>query len=208
MSVHCDGPARQLVLASASPRRRDILRTLGLDFQVDAAEVDETAEDGAAIHAVVAALSLKKAREVGARHRDALVIAADTLVELDGRILSKPLDAQDARRMLAVMSGRTHRVATGLVLLDAASGSERMTVVETLVSFRDMPEDEIEAYVATGEPMDKAGSYGIQGLGATFVSRIDGDYYNVAGLPVAALNDLLRETGCCIICRALRTTSD
>jgi len=160
------------------------------------------------MEAVVEALARQKAREVAARHPTALVIAADTLVELDGVILSKPEDPDDARRMLATMSGRMHRVATGLVLLDAASGEERSSVVETYVTFRPMSEAEIAAYVATGEPLDKAGSYGIQGLGASFIERIEGDYYNVAGLPVAALNELLRQSGCCIICRALRASSD
>ncbi|MGE0687169.1 MAG: nucleoside triphosphate pyrophosphatase, partial [Dehalococcoidia bacterium] len=112
MTFHCSGPARDLVLASASPRRSHILRTLGLSFEVDPADVDETPAEGAPIHAVVATLSLDKARTVAGRHASALVIAADTLVELDGRILSKPVDAADARSMLATMSGRQHRVAT------------------------------------------------------------------------------------------------
>jgi septum formation protein len=207
-SNHCTGPARELVLASASPRRRDILRTLGLGFEIDPADVDETPAPGAPIDAVVATLSLEKAREVASRHREALIIAADTLVELDGRILGKPSGPDEARRMLTAMSRRTHRVATGVVLLDGATDETRTALVETQVTFRPMSNDEIDAYVATGEPLDKAGSYGIQGLGASFVQRIDGDYYNVAGLPVAALNELLREAGCCIICRALRSASD
>jgi septum formation protein len=181
---------------------------MGLSFEIDAADVDETEPDGVSMDAVVAALARDKARAVAGRHAGALVIAADTLVELDGAILSKPADPADARRMLATMSGRTHRVATGLLLFDTATGEERSAVVETQVTFRPMSEAEIEAYVATGEPLDKAGSYGIQGLGAAFVQRIDGDYYNVAGLPVAALNELLRQSGCCIICRALRSSSD
>ena len=205
---HCSGPVRDLILASASPRRRDILRTLGLSFEVDAADVDETIEQGASIRTVVEALAREKAREVASRHADALVIAADTLVELDGAILSKPAGPEDARAMLARMSGRRHRVATGLVLLDAASGEEQSDLVETHVTFRTMEPAEIDAYVATGEPLDKAGSYGIQGLGAAFVERIEGDYYNVAGLPVAALNELLRQSGCCIICRTLRAMID
>jgi septum formation protein len=208
MNHHCTGPAREIVLASASPRRRDILRALGLGFEVDPADIDETPPDGASVDAVVAGLSLRKAQDAAPRHRNALVVAADTLVDLDGRILSKPVDESDARAMLQAMSGRSHRVATGLVLLDAATNEAQTVLVETEVTFRPMSEAEIDAYVATGEPMDKAGSYGIQGLGAAFVQRIDGDYYNVAGLPVAALNDLLRSAGCCIICRALRSTSD
>jgi septum formation protein len=207
-SVHCTGPAREIVLASASPRRRDILQTLGLSFVVDSADVDETVKHGARIDDVVRELALAKARDVAFRHQDSLIVAGDTLVELEGQILGKPSGPEDARRMLSFMSGHQHRVVTGLALLDPATGNAATSSVETLVTFRPMTESEIEAYVATGEPLDKAGSYGIQGLGAAFVDRIDGDYYNVAGLPVAALNALLEEAGCCIICRSLRNESE
>ena len=207
-SLHCSGAARDIVLASASPRRRDILRTLGLSFAVEPSEVDETVIAGVRIADVVAELALAKARDVASRHSEALVLGADTLVELDGAILGKPSSPQDARRMLGLMSGRRHRVVTGLVLLDPASDKARSRNVETLVSFRQMAPSEIDAYVATGEPLDKAGAYGIQGLGAAFVERIEGDYYNVAGLPVAALNELLAEAGCCIICRLLRAQGE
>lgn len=198
---HCSGPERALVLASASPRRRDILRTLGLSFLVDPADVDETVPGGVSVDDLVLRLARDKARTVALRHPEALIIAADTLVELDGVILSKPEGAAHAREMLHTMSGRTHRVASGLVLLDAASGEERCRIVETQVSFREMSDAEILVYVATGEPLDKAGAYGIQGLGAAFVTGIEGDYFNVAGLPVEALNDLLRESGRCLLCR-------
>src|SRR5687768_9491207 len=123
-ALHGTGPARDLVLASASPRRRDILRTLGLVFEVDAADVDESVPAGASIDAVVAALARDKGHEVASRHPGALVIAADTLVELDGVILGKPSGPDEAHQMLARMSGRRHRVATGVVLLDAATGEE------------------------------------------------------------------------------------
>ena len=202
---HCTGPLRHIVLASASPRRRDIMRTLGLSFAVEASSVDETVTPGALIDEVVLDLALLKARDVAARHSDALVVAADTLVELDGRIFGKPVDAGDARRMLLAMRDRTHRVATGLVLRDGER--ERTSLIETLVTFRPIAEAEIDAYIATGEPLDKAGAYGIQGLGAAFVSRIEGDYYNVAGLPVAALNQLLLEAGCCVICYNLHAAA-
>ena len=206
--AHCTGPAGEIVLASASPRRRDILRTMGLSFISDPSNVDETVRDGALIDLVVRDLALAKARDVAHRHDGRLILAADTLVELDGRILGKPAGHEDAVRMLSLMAGRRHRVVTGIALLDQASGKETSRNVETMVTFRPMTESEIEAYVATGEPLDKAGSYGIQGLGAAFVDRIEGDYYNVAGLPVAALNELLEEAGCCIVCRTLRNQSE
>ncbi len=200
---HCPGPCRPLVLASTSPRRRDLLRGLGLRFELDAAEIDETLPPGANIDEAVVDLALQKARQVAPRHPESLIVTADTLVELEGRIFSKPAGADEARTMLREMSARCHRVASGLVLLDAASGRASTRLVETMVTFREMTGAEIDAYVATGEPFDKAGAYGIQGLGAVFVQRIEGDYYNVAGLPIEALNQLLTEAGCCIICRHL-----
>ena len=160
-------------------------------------------EGKAPIEAVVLDLALRKALDVAARHESALVIAADTLVELNGRVFGKPVDQEDAGRMLREMSGRRHRVLTGLVVLDTASMQAKTILVETSVYFREITGPEIEAYLASGEPFDKAGAYGIQGLGAVFVSRIEGDYYNVAGLPIAALNRLLDEFGCCLICRHL-----
>src|SRR5688572_11125912 len=136
--VHCTGLARDIVLASASPRRRDILQTLGLSFIIDPADVDETVRHGARIADVVRELALAKAREVASRHEGSLIVAADTLVELDGRILGKPAGSEDARRMLSLMAGRQHRVVTGLVLLDQDSGKETSSNVETLVTFRPM----------------------------------------------------------------------
>jgi septum formation protein len=196
----CPGPPHRLVLASASPRRQALLAGLGLRFEVDPSDVAEDVPPDARIEAVVADLAVAKARQVASPHADALVIAADTLVEIDGCILGKPADAADARSLLAKLAGRTHRVLTGLAVLDTTSGETKQRLVETRVTFRQIDAPEIAAYVATGEPLDKAGAYGIQGLGAVFVSRIEGDYYNVAGLPVAALNDLLAAFGCCVIC--------
>lgn len=207
-SPHCSNAARPLVLASASPRRRDIMRGLGLRFEVDASDIDETPPPGMGIDELVLDLATQKGRDVATRHPDALIISADTLVELDGRIFGKPIDESEARRMLTEMSGRTHRVATGLVTFDPASGATSSRIIETLVTFRQIGSSEIDAYIATGEPLDKAGAYGIQGLGAVFVAGIEGDYFNVAGLPVAALNELLEEAGCCIICMHLQVNAD
>lgn len=183
------------------------MRSLGLRFDVDSSDIDETLAPGVSIDEAVVDLALQKAREVAARHSEALIIAADTLVELDGVIFSKPVDRVDAARMLRQMSERTHRVASGLVLLDVATGFAESRLVETAVTFRAISDEEIAAYIATGEPLDKSGSYGIQGLGAAFVSRIEGDYYNVAGLPVAALNDLLLASGLCVICYNLQAAT-
>lgn len=202
---HCTGAPRKLVLASSSPRRRQLLHDLGLSFSVDSSDVDETVEPGASIASVVSTLALAKARDVAQRHPDALVIGADTLVALNTRILGKPRDADDARDMLRSLSDNCHRVYTGLVALDAATQIYESRLVETDVYFRELTDAEIDAYLRTDEPFDKAGSYGAQGLGSTFVRRIDGDYFNVVGLPLAELNDLLRGFGACVICRRLQS---
>ena len=195
-TLHCTGEALPLVLASNSPRRRLLLESLGLSFEVDPGDVEEAIDDGADVAAVVLQLALAKAREVAPRYGRALIVAADTLVSLDGRALGKPWDAADAARMLHLLSGRDHRVFTGLVLLDARSMRFESRVVESEVWFRQLSDTEIDAYVSTEEPLDKAGSYGSQGLGSVFIDKIAGDYFNVVGLPLAALNQLLQAAGC------------
>ncbi len=179
------------------------MRSLGLVFEVDASDAPEVVDAALAPGEVVSGLAVAKALAVAPRHAGSLVIAADTLVWLDGRLYGKPADIEDARRILGELSGACHRVYTGLVLLDTVSGAREERVVETDVSFRKLPAVEIEAYVATREPYDKAGAYGMQGLGAVFIDRIDGDASNVIGLPLGALNELLRGAGCCVICRAV-----
>jgi septum formation protein len=201
LGPHCPVDTRPLVLASASPRRQALLRTLGLRFEVDPAQVDETIEDDTDIAALVCRLADHKASHVALRHKGALLIAADTLVSLDGRILGKPVDADDACAMLRRLSGRGHRVYTGLSVLDTDTNTIWRDVVETDVYFRDLSDAEIELYVASGEPLDKAGAYGAQGLGATLIDRIHGDYFNVIGLPLSSLNGLLQAAGTCILCR-------
>ncbi len=180
-----------LVLASASPRRRDLLRALGVPFSVQAADVDElngVPHDPEAHCRVVAE---RKARAVMDPARDLVVLAADTIVVVDGRILGKPSDDADAIRMLRELSGRTHTVMTAVCVARAARGLLHQRVVSTHVRFRSLTDDEIRRYVASGEPLGKAGAYAIQGLGALLVAGIDGDYSNVVGLPLGATLDLV-----------------
>ncbi len=182
----------RLILASGSPRRRDVLHSLGLSFRVRPADLDESPLPGEDPATYVERLAGEKARarvEAGEA-----VLAADTIVVLDGEILGKPQDGPDARRMLATMQGRWHTVLTG-VALRLPSGEEAVTVESTQVRIADLSEREIAAYVATGEPLDKAGSYGIQGRGALLVEEIDGNYGTVVGLPLPATARLFRRLG-------------
>ena len=183
-----------IILASQSPRRQALLRQIGLDHRVVPARGEERLDPSLPPHVLVQHLSREKAREVAVVcEPDALVIAADTVVALDGVLLGKPKNAADAGRMLRLLSGKTHRVDTGLCLL---RGSRCVTdVVSAAVTFRPLSGKEIDAYLQTGEPMDKAGAYGIQGKGALLVSGISGDYYAVMGLPLCRLAELLPEFG-------------
>ena len=182
-----------LILASASPRRAELLRSSGFDFDVEAANVDETPLAGEPPAAYTQRVAREKAQHVAASHagEDVIVLGADTEVVLGRRILGKPADEDDARRMLRTLAGHVHEVLTAVVLL--GNGREAAEVVTTRVWFTPMTAAEIDWYVASGEPMDKAGAYGIQGLGARFVERIDGSWSNVVGLPVAVVHRLLRE---------------
>jgi septum formation protein len=183
-----------LVLASASPRRSDCLRMLGLSFEVQPADVPETPEPFESAVAHVERLARVKAISVSSLRPGAAVLGGDTVVTLDGEILGKPSGPEDAEEMLLRLSGRTHLVASGLALV-APSGQLRSTVSTTEVTFRRFSREFAQAYVATGEPLDKAGSYGIQGLGAALVTEIRGDYYCVVGLPIAPLLRLFEESG-------------
>jgi septum formation protein len=146
-------------------------------------------------------LALLKARAVGERHPDALIIGADTLVECNGQLLGKPQDLNDARLMLRRLSGATHRVFTGLALFDVASESIATRVGITTIRLRSIDDREIEAYLRTAEPYDKASALAVQGLGGVFLEHMDGEFSNVVGLPLSALNELLAAAGCCLICR-------
>jgi septum formation protein len=184
---------RDLVLASKSPRRFDILSGLGFEFEVDPpGDEVEDGEDHDDPAALAELLAEKKCAVVAARRPDSLVLAADTVVILDGELLEKPTDDEEAARFLSRLSGRTHTVVTGVAIerrRDTVKVSGRES---TRVTFRDLGRREIEAYVATGEGRDKAGSYAAQGLGAGLIRSIDGCFYNVVGLPVSLLMDLLR----------------
>lgn len=182
----------RLVLASGSPRRRDILTALGLAFDVRPPDIDETLRSGEGAAEAARRLAEQKAAAVEAETED-LVIAADTIVVLDGELLGKPAGPSHAAAMLGRLAGRAHEVITGLALRYGAE--TRSVAALTSVTFRSLDREEIAAYVATGEPLDKAGAYGIQGFGSALVERIEGDFFNVMGLPVPALLALLRETG-------------
>ena len=182
-----------IVLASGSPRRKELLETLGLDFAVVPAKGEEIAPRGAGPAETVEALSRAKAEEVAKGFPNALIIAADTIVWADGRILGKPKDETDAKAMLHLLSDNTHEVYTGVTVMYGGKivvGSEC-----TKVFFRKLSEGEIDRYVQTGEPMDKAGAYGVQGKGALLVERLDGDFFNVMGLPVLRLSRMLAQFG-------------
>ena len=186
----------KIVLASTSPRRRELLGLLGLPFEVVASGYDEDllSPGGLIPSDYVTQLARGKASEVAGRlDQDALVIGADTTVVLDGAYLNKPTDAADARRMLRTLSGRTHEVYTGLCLIGGAEVQTDFAVTE--VTFDTLTDDIIAAYVTTGEPLDKAGAYGIQGKALSFIPSISGDYFNVVGLPLFLLSKMLSKFG-------------
>src|SRR5579872_1735576 len=178
-----------LVLASQSPRRSEILSAAGIEFVVRAASVAEEPRAGESAAEYVVRLAVDKARAVDAAADD-VVLGADTVVVVDGAILEKPRDHRDAARMLRMLAGRTHEVITGICLL--TSDRRIVDTAATRVYFAPMSEREIEDYVASGEPVDKAGGYAIQGLASKFIDRIEGDYFNVVGLPVALVYKHLR----------------
>ena len=187
----------KLILASNSPRRQELLRQIGLDFEIIVAESEALPDENLTPDMAVAEIALQKAKDVrrqlGDTGKNRLIIAADTMVCLKGALLGKPLDEGHAREMLSQLSDEKHTVYTGIALLQ---GNKQMRdTVATDVYFRELTQEEIHTYVAEGEPMDKAGAYGIQGKAAHFVSRIDGDFYNVMGLPLCRLWEMLKEMG-------------
>lgn len=180
----------QFILASASPRRRELLGLFKIPFEIRAADIDETMDAGKSAFDEVARVSKLKALAVD-RNEEDLVIAADTIVVCEGKVLGKPADKAEAVRMLQSLSGRNHQVMTGCTVL---YGNRMETFTEvTDLHFRPLSQKEIESYVASGEPMDKAGAYGIQGGAALFCDAMAGDYYNVMGLPVCRLGQVLRK---------------
>lgn len=187
-----------MILASKSPRRQELLKLLGLEFTVHTADIDEHMDPSLPPEQEVARVSAEKAMAVAKDcAEEDIIISADTIVVIDGQILGKPKSEADAIRMLNLLSGRRHEVMTGLTVL--SGGQSQTRVVRTGIEFRRLTDREIDAYVATGEPMDKAGAYGIQGRASIFVSHLDGDYFCVMGLPVCTLTQMLRERGITVL---------
>jgi len=182
-----------LILASASPRRREILTMLGYTYDVCPADADETLPSGIAPEEAVSVLSARKAAAVFADHPNDVVLGSDTIVVCEEEILGKPADAADAKRMLRLLSGRTHQVYTGVTLCGAAG--QTTWVVQSDVTFRPLTDGEIDAYLATKEPNDKAGAYAIQGKGSALIERFDGDFFAIMGLPASSTVLKLREFG-------------
>jgi septum formation protein len=182
-----------IVLASSSPRRRELLANAGIEFRADAADIDESRRDGESPLAYASRLAREKARAVLARNGATTVIGADTIVIVDAEVLGKPSDEDDARRMLRMLRNRTHQVTTAVAVVSRTSLVEHQETTD--VHFGAVTDDEVDAYVRSGEPMDKAGAYAIQGWASKWIDRIDGDYFNVVGLPVAAVWKMLKEVG-------------
>ena len=180
----------QIILASGSPRRRELLSRFGFPFIIDVSDADEV--NTGTPEELVESNAAAKALAVARRHGDALVIASDTLVSLDGEPLGKPADEEDAALMLGKLSGKAHQVFTGVCLIDCATGKQASFVDRSDIRFREMSESEITDYIRTGEPMDKAGAYAIQGLGGKFVESYTGSFENIMGLPVQALEKALK----------------
>ena len=189
----------KLILASSSPRRAEVLRNAGFVFEVRPADVDETRLPHESAENYVRRVAQAKARAISeparAAAERAIVIAADTTVVAEGQILAKPEDAADARRMLSLFNGKTHEVLTALCVINVPAAKEALHVEKTRVAFLKMSKEEIESYIQTGEPFDKAGAYGIQGIAGRFATRIEGCYFNVLGLPLSRLWTTLQSLG-------------
>jgi len=183
-----------LILASSSPRRQELLREAGIEFMVDAANINEDQRPGELPLEYASRLASEKAQAVAQRHPQSFVLGADTIVVLDGEILGKPRDTADASRMLHLLSGRSHHVTTAVCLM-APTLDVVVRTCTTQVHFRELTEDEMQRYVAGGEPMDKAGAYAIQGGASRWADRIVGDYSNVVGLPLSLVTEILRSKG-------------
>ena len=184
----------EIILASQSPRRKEILSLLNIPFKIMVSDADESIDKGLPAYFIAEKLSLQKAAAVAKNVTShALVIGADTLVVCDGEILGKPKDENDARNMLTRLSGREHSVITGVTVMDTKSAKSESFYVETKVYFSALSEEEIESYVATGDCNDKAGAYGIQSGAAKFIEKISGDYQNVVGLPLSRLYQVLKK---------------
>lgn len=181
---------KKMILASKSPRRKELLEKCGIPFIADPADIDETLLENVPLEEAIKELSLRKASAVLKRHEDCIVVGSDTIVTLNGQVLGKPKDDEDAFRMLKMMQGNTHTVITGLAIISAQRIFNTVSLAE--VTFAPMNDEEIRAYIATGEGRDKAGSYGVQGYGGRYIRKINGDFYTVMGLPLNIVYEELK----------------
>jgi len=186
---------KTIILASASPRRKELLEKTGLRFKVEPSNYEEVIPSETEPHELAQKISLEKAKVVASKHQNVIVIAADTFIVFGGKILGKPHTEKEARKMLEAISGKSHSVITGFSIIDTSNNKALSKSVETKIYVRKLTLAEIDAYVKSREPLDKAGAYAIQGLGAVFVEKIEGDYFNVIGLPLSALTEALKEFG-------------
>jgi len=186
---------KNIILASKSPRRKSLLKQIGLNFTVDVSEVDERKFSHSNPVGLAKSLSKAKAEAVFVRHKNAIIISADTLVVLNKEIIGKPKSAKDAEKILKKLSGKTHLVITGFTVLDSKTKKEITKTVKSKVKFKKLTKKEINWYVKTGEPLDKAGAYGIQDKGAIFIEEVEGDFFNVVGLPIFELSESLKKFG-------------
>ncbi|MCY9663770.1 Maf family protein [Paenibacillus alginolyticus] len=188
-------PKQRLILASSSPRRQELIQSLGLPYIIRVSDADETVEEKISPAELVEVLSLRKASTVlemlEVSEKEGIIIGSDTVVVYQDEVLGKPVDEQDSFRMLKALQGSTHQVYSGVACVDAATGKQVVSHRVTNVKMKPMSDAQILRYIATGEPKDKAGSYAIQGIGATIVESIEGDYFTVVGLPLSLLSDLL-----------------
>lgn len=182
-----------IILASASPRRKEILENTNTKFEIIKSEIDEVILDNELPSQVVMRLAFEKSIDIALKHPDSLVIGADTVVVLNNKILGKPKDSSDAFNMIKQLSGKTHQVITGISLINLNANQKIIDYVVSNVKFKNLSEEDIKDYIQTNESLDKAGAYGIQGFGAMLVEEIQGDYFNIVGLPISRLSDLLKK---------------
>ncbi len=186
---------KKVILASQSPRRINLLKQVGFEFKAEPSSYEEENHLDMAPKDLTEYLSLKKAEDVAEKYKGSIIIGADTIVLIDGEVLGKPKTPENAKRMLEKLSGKAHSVVTGFTIIDAETGKHVSKSIETKVYFKKLSDEEINNYVATGEPLDKAGAYAIQGRAGLFVEKIEGDYFNIVGLPIFALADELKNFG-------------
>ncbi|MEK7540947.1 MAG: Maf family protein [Patescibacteria group bacterium] len=186
---------KKIILASQSPRRKELLLQIGLDFEIDPSNYEEDMTLKMNPAKLAEHLSLGKARDVAKRYKDAIVISADTIVAVGNEVFGKPKTPERAKYMLEKLSGRAHSIITGFTIIDTKSSKQISNSVETKVYFKNLSEQEIDSYIATGEPLDKGGGYAIQGKAALFVEKIEGDYFNIVGLPILSLSEELKKFG-------------